>query len=199
MPQNLQLSITEVKAIRTTVEKNSASIRGMGASPEKELSSRRYIQLVRDLLEEAGGKHGAKKAIADQLHVSADYIGKLLSGERTTVGVEAIERAIKHMGLSRDYFYKHPRQRLHFREWQLPTGDAVHPVFREWLAKKPRGLSFEEYEALASIPFAEPKSWKYDMILDMMRGRTEQPDEQADAEDRDDGSGIRRRRGRSSA
>lgn len=200
MSKSIQLSTIPVKRSDTTVYKRGGTVRDMTTAEEKKLSSQRYVQLVRDLYEEYGANHGAQRQVAIQLRVAPDYISKILRGDRTTVGVIVIERAINKFGVARDYFYKPSTRRVWYGDYLSPGGKAVNPAFHQWLSSTDHKLTYGEYEALAALPMSDPAPWKYQAILATMRAHTGAPrggdarDTAGGGDDDGDGSGLHRSR-----
>lgn len=174
----------------------------MSTAEEKRLSSERYVQLVRDLYEEYGANHGAQRQVAIQLRVTPDYVSKILRGDRSSVGVVAIERAINKFGVGRDYFYKPSERRVWYGDYLSPSGGSeVNPAFHQWLSSTDHRLTYGEYEALSALPMTDPAPWKYQAILATMRanaGMPREPDVRGEAgggdDDDGDASGLHRSR-----
>lgn len=69
-----------------------------------DLGSKRYVQLVQQLGDERGRRYGWRSEVARLLDVHPSYVSRIAAGEQTTIGRDAIERAIEHVGLPASYF-----------------------------------------------------------------------------------------------
>lgn len=72
--------------------------------PKHDVRTRRYLELIDQLADEAGRKHGWKKRAADRLGVHQSYITKLESGNFVSIGPEAADAAARNLGMSPAYF-----------------------------------------------------------------------------------------------
>lgn len=96
--------------------------------------SERYALLVRQLGEDRGFLRGWKSEVAKILDVHPSYVAKVHSGERSVIGLDRIEHAIKELSLDPEWFYSYPD---HF-EMNLEK----KPRWNDWV-RTPREASFE--------------------------------------------------------
>lgn len=70
-------------------------------------ATRRYVELLRTLVDEEtakGGERGANARAAARVGISAAYVSQLLSGKRVHIGLSAREKARKNLRLAPGYF-----------------------------------------------------------------------------------------------
>lgn len=152
----------------TTAVNVSRVTNDMMPTAETERAATRLRDLLLEIGEELGNKHGWKMEAARRTGLHQTYIAKLLSRERTTIGLQAVERVAKKMGISVDFFrapdarsYKAFRTGVPYEAWSefCATPDG-------------RGMSETERTTLATIRFArhEPTVGLYLALLYALRG-----------------------------
>lgn len=156
---------------------------------ELSLAERRYLHLVRQLLEEAGAtKHGARTAVGRQVGIPQSHVTQLLDGAKRP-GLRVIERAMKGLGLAPDYFFGRGPVELDYRDF-LPASDSRveldhedTPAWRElvelgWLDRyRRRGLSEAQIEYARRTLFrGAPSVDDYVDVLEAMVRALQRPE-----------------------
>jgi transcriptional regulator with XRE-family HTH domain len=67
-------------------------------------ATRRYLKVVDSLGSSLNRRYGWQAEVARRLGVDRSLVSRLVSGERTSVGAEAQQRAVERLGLQADYF-----------------------------------------------------------------------------------------------
>jgi transcriptional regulator with XRE-family HTH domain len=67
-------------------------------------ASRRYLKVVETLGTSLNRRYGWQAEVARRLGVDRSLVSRLVNGERTSVGVEAQQRAVERLRLPGDYF-----------------------------------------------------------------------------------------------
>jgi hypothetical protein len=73
------------------------------AKEAAERARRRYLSLIDQLEKERGSRWGWQTEVAKLISVDSSYLATART--RGSVGIDAVERAIKGLGLDRQYFY----------------------------------------------------------------------------------------------
>jgi hypothetical protein len=141
---------------------------------QSERAAKRYLKLIEELGDELGApKHGWKSAVARALGMDQSYISKILSRERMSIGVDAVESAVRHLRLDRDYFWG-PREPRSYRDYltKSPNDGPPYPAWYEFLdSVAGKSLTADERATLASARFAhgEPTTQLYEGWLFLLR------------------------------
>lgn len=134
-------------------------------------AAERYATLVQQLAEEMDHKWGWKGAVAKRLGVSPAYISMIVNGQRSGIGIDSIEKAIKRLGIDRSYFYGAHRGTPSYREFEKPrVGDAVrsgllYPSLAKVLGSTE--ISEEDREWITTVRFehGDPGEFMFEMML----------------------------------
>jgi transcriptional regulator with XRE-family HTH domain len=136
----------------------------------EERAARRYAALVWQLADEMGQKYGWRSRVARKLGVSQPYISQIANGDRTGIGIKAIESAIKKLPLERDYFYGEHAGTPHYSGFvpsRVATA-AAYPALDEFLATaEGKAITEDELEFLRSYraSHGEPTTVTYHYAL----------------------------------
>ena len=123
----------------------------------------RYRLLIQQLGDEEEFSHGWQTRVGKRIGVDQTYVSKIHLGTRTSVGQQAIERAIERLGLDPSYFYGDAEGALNYRDYIGPTktidaGMQVHiaededPLVEGWISGM--GLEGQEAEAARAVRFS---------------------------------------------
>lgn len=151
-----------------TVNENEVTAGMVPADSER--AAARYVRLVQEIGRELGMRHGWKSEVARRLDVDQSYLSRLLSRERTSVGVEKIQQAVRRMRISHEYFYgvKDP---VTYRDY-IVRSEPPYAAWREFLdTELGRSMTADERSTLASPRFhRDPTVALYQGWLLHMRG-----------------------------
>ncbi len=67
-------------------------------------ATRRYLSVVESIASSLNRRYGWQAEVARRLGVDRSLVSRLVSGERTSVGAEAQQRALERLKLPSDYF-----------------------------------------------------------------------------------------------
>lgn len=158
---------TTVNVLRVTTDMMTA---------ETERAATRLRDLILEIGEEMGHKHGWKMEASRRTGIHQTYVAKLLSQERTTIGLDAVARVAKKMGISKEFF--HSQEKRSYK--QFKTG-AHYAAWTEFL-DTPEGRAMRPHErtTLSSVKFAgiEPTVGLYLAFLFALRGHMPHTDVQ---------------------
>ena len=138
------------------------------------LATLRYRGLIEQLADEMGRSYGWKTQVASRLRISPAYLKKVREEERQ-VGIDAVERAVRAIGLSRDFFYDEGPPVLSYRDWLVTRSDPDPrpdpPGLKEFLASDiGKTIAPHELEFLRRVPFkGQPTAWSYTLLLKGLR------------------------------
>jgi transcriptional regulator with XRE-family HTH domain len=138
---------------------------------DSERAAARYVRLAEEIGREVGLKYGWPSEAARRLGVSQSYLSRLLSKERTSIGLDKVQRAIKRMHLSPDYFYG-PREPASYHDYM--TGrEPPYAAWAEFIATEVgRSMTPDERSTMATTRFhGEPTVALYQGWLLHMRGQ----------------------------
>lgn len=130
---------------------------------ETERASRRYLQLVEELIREYADKNpgatarvkerGAISAVAEQLDVSQGHVSRLLARERGARD-GLIRTAMARLRIREEYFYglKEPAT---YHDYVGHGKEPIFPAWKEFLEKRNGELKKDERDAVAAAPVPE--------------------------------------------
>lgn len=147
-------------------------------------ASQRYLKLIEELGRERGGERGWIPSVARQLGVDQSHIWRLVNQERVSVGAEALEKAMRRLRLSSDYFFGRTEP-TSYRDYVGAAGGAgpargLEPEYAaldEFLRSKAGvSASAAERDFLVSLTLPEetqPTVAFYEGVLFMLRNLVE--------------------------
>ncbi len=164
MSTDINLDASTVKTIRDT----TATVKTV----ESERAASRYRLLLKELEREYGGKHGWKTRAAERLGTDQAYVSRIWSRERTSVGLDIVERARAAMNLKYEFFHG-PKTPSSYHDFVGGEMDAPYPAWKDFAESvNGRSMTSAERLTLASIRFSDqpPTTNLYTTFLYVMRG-----------------------------
>lgn len=101
---------------------------------ELDLPQERYLLLVRQLRDEAGGRHGWKTAVGKRLGIRQSHVTQLDNGSKKP-GLDIVTRAMESLDLHRDFFFAAIEGEPDYRDFVGVQDSYVetdpHPAFAQ--------------------------------------------------------------------
>lgn len=153
----------------STGKDNRATSGGVAIASER--AAARLMLLVQELQDELGGRYGSQAKIARQLGIDQPLVSKLMSRERTSVGLATVENARVKMGLRHEFFFG-PAEPRTYRDYTGGDEDAPYPAWKDFvLTDVGKSMTEDERVALASFRFPNGDATVafYTIVLMVMR------------------------------
>lgn len=145
---------------------------GMMALPITEQVAQRYLQLIEELGDEMKRVRGWKSEVSRRLGVDQSYISRLIDRERVSIGIDAVEEAVRRLRIRRDFFYDAAKPRTYHDYEDGHSYEAWSDFVRTVSGKTMRPL---ERKTLESVRFyvGKPTVALYEAWLLTLRGMTQ--------------------------